>query len=242
VETLFVVVIHSDHESLKHLRSQTNLSRRRPKSVEVLETFPYIIKHKKGNDSVIVDALSRRYAMLSQLDCRIFGLETIKGQYALDDDFKEVILNCKEDRTWNKIVLNDGYLLRTNRLCIPVGLVRLLVLQEAHGGSLMGHFSAKKTEVVLSTNFFWPRMRRDVERFVTRCTTCQKAKSRLNPHGLYMPLPILSIPSADISVDFILGLPRTKRGWGDDSVFVVVDCFSKMTHFIPCHKTDDAVR
>ena len=54
-------------------------------------------------------------------------------------------------------------------------------------------------------------MRVDVERFVARCTTCQKAKSRLNPHGLYMPLPIPSIPWADISMDFVLGLPRTKR-------------------------------
>jgi hypothetical protein len=188
---------------------------------------------------VIADALSRRYAMLSQLDCRIFGLETIKGQYAFDDDFKEVALNCKEGHTWNKFVLNDGYLFRANRLCIPVGSVRLLLLQEAHGGGLMGHFGAKKTEVVLSTHFFWPRMRRDVERFVARCTTCQKAKSRLNPHGLYMPLPIPSVPWADISMDFVLGLPRTKRG--SDSVFVVVDRFSKMAHFIPCHKTDDAI-
>ena len=86
-------VIHSDHESLKHLSSQTNLNRRHAKWVEFLETFPYIIKHKKGNDNVIADAMSRRYAMLSQLDCRIFGLETIKGQYAFDDDFKEVALN-----------------------------------------------------------------------------------------------------------------------------------------------------
>ena len=55
-------------------------------------------------------------------------------------------------------------------------------------------------------------MRRDVERFIARCTTCQKAKSRLNPHGLYMPLPIPSVPSEDISMDFVLGLPRTKKG------------------------------
>ena len=188
---------------------------------------------------MIADALSRRYTLLSQLDCRIFGLETIKEQYALDPDFKDVLLNCKEGRTWNKFVINDGFVFRANRLCIPVGSVHLLLMQEAHGGGLMGHFGAKKMEDVLASHLFWPKMRRDVKRFVGHCTTCQKAKSRLNPHSLYMPLPVPSIPWADISMDFELGLPRTKRG--RDSIFVVVDRFSKMAHFIPCHKSDDAV-
>jgi hypothetical protein len=102
----------------------------------------------------------------------------------------------------------------------------------------MGHFGAKKMEDILAGHFFWPKMRRYVERFVARCTTCQKAKSRLHPHGLYMPLPVPNAPWEDISMDFVLGLPRTRKG--HDSVFVVVDRFSKMTHFIPCHKTDDA--
>ncbi|WVZ81234.1 LOW QUALITY PROTEIN: hypothetical protein U9M48_028633 [Paspalum notatum var. saurae] len=205
-------VIHSDHESLKHIRSQAKLNKRHAKWVEFIESFPYIIKHKKGKDNVIADALSRRYTLLSQLDHRIFGLETIKGLYAADFDFKEAFQNCREGRTWNKYVLNDGLLFRANKLCVPDSSVRLLFLQEAHGGGLMGHFGVKKTTEVLTAHFFWPKLKRGVERYVARCTTCNKAKSRLNPHGLYLPLPVASVPWADISMDFVLGLPRTKKG------------------------------
>ena len=51
---------------------------------------------RKGKHNVIVDALSRCYTILSQLDCRIFGLELTKGQYELYADFKDVFENCKE--------------------------------------------------------------------------------------------------------------------------------------------------
>jgi hypothetical protein len=91
---------------------------------------------------------------------------------------------------------------------------------------------------VLAAHFFWQKIRRDVERYVSQCTTYNKTKSQLNPHGLYMPLPILSVPWDDIFMDFILGLPRTKRR--RDSIFMVVDHFSKMAHFISCHKSDNA--
>ena len=117
----------------------------------------------------------------------------------------------------------DFYLELTK--CVPNCSVRLLLLQESHAGGLMGHFDWKKTYELLAYHFYWPRMRRDVERLVQLCVTCHKAKSKLNPHSLYTPLPIPKVPWEDISMDFVLGLPRTKRG--SDSIFVVVDRFSK---------------
>jgi hypothetical protein len=231
-------VIHSDHESLKHIRGQAKLNKHHAKWVEFIETFPYIIMHKKEKENVIAEVLSRRYTMLSQLDHKIFGLESIKELYATDIDFNDAYENCREGRMWNKYVLQDGLFYRANKLCVPTSSVHFLFLQKAHGAGLMGHFGVKNTEDALAAHFSWPKMRCNVERYVSRCTTCNKAKSQLNPHGLYMPLPVPSVHWEDISMDFILGLPRTKSG--SDSIFVVVNHFSKMAHFIPCHKSDNA--
>nr|KYP31568.1 Transposon Ty3-I Gag-Pol polyprotein [Cajanus cajan] len=102
----------------------------------------------------------------------------------------------------------------------------------------MGHFGIEKTLSLLREKFFWPHMKRDVQRFCSSCIGCLQAKSTTKPHELYTPLPISNAPWVDISMDFILGFPRTQRG--KDSIFVVVDRFSKMEHFIPCHQVDDA--
>jgi hypothetical protein len=56
-------------------------------------------------ESVIADALSRCYTMLSQLDHKIFGLESMKELYATDVDFKDAYENCRDERMWNKYVL-----------------------------------------------------------------------------------------------------------------------------------------
>lgn len=55
---------------------------------------------------------------------------------------------------------------------------------------------------------------------------------------MYELLPIPSEPWIDVLMDFIVGLPNTKRG--HNFMFVVINRFSKMAHFIPCKKTNDA--
>jgi hypothetical protein len=197
------------------------------------------IRHsiQASKENVVADALSRRYALLSTLDGKLLGFEHIKELYASDHEFCEEYRAC-EKIAFGKFFRLDGFLFRENKLCVPNCSMRELLVQESHGGVLMGHFGVAKTLAILQGHFYWLHMKRDVEWICCRCVTCRQVKSKVQPTGFYTPLPIPSEPWIDISMDFVLRLPRTKRG--RDYIFVVVDRFSKMAHFIPCHKTDDA--
>jgi hypothetical protein len=135
-------------------------------------------------------------------------------------------------------MIQEGLLFKGNQLCIPKCSMRDNLLNEKHSGGLVGHFSHDKTFTQLSSSYYWPGMRTEVIKFVNRCRICQHAKGKRQNIGLYQPLPILERPWDAISMDSVLGLPRMQRGF--DSIFVVVDRFSKMAHFMPCEKTSDA--
>lgn len=90
---------------------------------------------------------------------------------------------------------------------------------------------------MVKERYFWPSINKDFIKFVERCRVCQLAKGRSQNTCLYTPFHVPERPWEYISMDFVLGLPRTQKG--HDSVMVVVDIFSKMAHFIPCKKTID---
>ena len=66
-------VIHTDHESLKHLKGQHKLNMRHARWMEFVETFPYVIRYKQGKENIVADALSRRYVLISTLDAKLLG-------------------------------------------------------------------------------------------------------------------------------------------------------------------------
>ena len=96
-----------------------------------------------------------------------------------------------------------------------------------------------KTIALARDRFYWPSLKKDMARTISRCRTCQIAKGRKKNTGLYMPLHMPYKSWQDLSMDFVLGLPKTLRG--HDSIFFMVDHFSKMAHFIPCSKNMHAV-
>ena len=149
-------VIHTDHESLKYLNGQGKLNRRHAKWVEFIESFLYVIKYIQGKENIVVDALSRRYALVSTLNAKLLGFEYVKELYANDDDFANVYGAC-EKTAFGKFYRLDEYLFRDNRLYVPNSSMRELLVHEAHGGGLMCHFGVRKTLDVLHEHFFGQR-------------------------------------------------------------------------------------
>jgi hypothetical protein len=75
-------------------------------------------------------------------------------------------------------------------------------------------------------------MKRAIAEYVALCDNCQRVKEeRQRPAGLLQPLKIPQWKWEEISMNFIVGLPTTQSGY--DSIYVIVDRFSKVAHFIP---------
>ena len=89
-------VIHTDHESLKHLKGQHKLNKRHARWMEFVETFPYVIRYKQGKENIVADALSRRYVLISTMDAKLLGFEHIKELYPLDQDFSNEYACCEK--------------------------------------------------------------------------------------------------------------------------------------------------
>ena len=220
-------VLFSDHEALKFINHQHKLNRRHATWVEFLQAYNFTIKHKAGVHNVVADALSRRHALVTSIQVQVVGFDVLKQLYEEDADFGEIWKVCA-DKPFKGFVRMEGFLFKGNTLCIPSCSLRLSILDELHGGKLGGHFGEAKTLA----------LEKDIARFVKKCVVCMMAKTHGNNAGLYTPLPIPNMPWEEVSLDFFLGLPRTQRN--KDSILVVVDRFSKMAHFVPCNKSNDA--
>ena len=106
------------------------------------------------------------------------------------------------------------------------------VLEEAHRSKLTIHPGGDKMYKDMKRIFFWPGMKKDVAEFVSRCIICQQVKTESKkPGGLLHPLDVPLWKWESISMDFIDGLPRSRKG--NTSIWVIVDRLTKSAHFIP---------
>ncbi|KAL5572357.1 hypothetical protein UlMin_021954 [Ulmus minor] len=155
-----------------------------------LQKFSYVFHHKAGHDNHIADALSRRSSLLSLLKTKVIRFECLLEVYAGDPDFGHIWEKCVNHKIVPKFHTHRGYLFKGNQLCIPVHSLPNILIQEVHVGGLAAHVGKDKTLALLEGKFYWPRMRKDISKFVERCMVCQTSKGSHQNTGLYTPLPI----------------------------------------------------
>ncbi|GJS24939.1 putative reverse transcriptase domain-containing protein [Tanacetum coccineum] len=108
----------------------------------------------------------------------------------------------------------DGRLYFLNRIWIPlVGDVRMVILNEAHNSKYFVHPGVDKMYHDLRDMYWWPRMKRDIAIYVSKCLTCAKVKAEhQRPSGLLQQPEILEWKWDKITMDLITKLPRSRSG------------------------------
>ncbi|WJX94652.1 hypothetical protein P8452_76049 [Trifolium repens] len=177
------------------------------------------------------------------------------GMITISSGLLEDIANCQDDKfLMEKRALivrgtnrdfkvgSDNILRCQGRVCVPEAMdLRNIILGEAHKSKLSIHPGATKMYQDLRHDFWWPGMKKDVAEYVASCLTCQKAKiEHQKPAGMLQSLDIPEWKWDSISMDFITGLPKTRRK--HDSIWVIVDRLTKSAHFLPVRTTDTAAK
>lgn len=98
------------------------------------------------------------------------------------------------------------------QVVVPVKY-RPIVLQTSHD-EIAGHWGVKKTYDRILRYFFWPRLKKDVSRYIKTCHTCQltgKPNQTIKPAPLF-PIPTVSAPFEHLIIDCVGPLPKSKSG------------------------------
>jgi len=133
----------------------------------------------------------------------------------------------------------NGHLQYRGKLYVPdCAELKAQLLRNYHESPVAGHIGRNKTYELLSREYYWPRMYDYVARWLRNCHTCRRAvPSREAYQGVLKPLPVPDRAWRDVTVDFVVQLPKSNRY---DAVMTVTDRLTKMKHLIPCYTTCNA--
>ena len=132
-----------------------------------------------------------------------------------------------------KLEIQDGLQYRKNLLWILKGIVQP-ILESEHDTKIAGHMGQEKMIELIRRNFWWPKMNERIINYIRSCPECQQNKaSQHQPYGLSSLLELPYAPWQSIAIDFITELPPSE---GCDQLWVIIDRFTKMAHFVPLEK------
>jgi hypothetical protein len=238
--------VYTDHSALKWFLSLNNPTGRLARWGVRLSVFDFEIKHRRGVDNVIPDALSRAVP--------VSAISTSNAHKNSNDTwYKNIyngVLNSPQNYP-NFLIRNDSlYRLTKNRHdlsleflwkeVVPMEL-RDRVITENHSDPTAGHLGVFKTYRRLALRYYWPGMHSDVVKYVGSCTKCLEYKQQNHKTLGEMGRPKqCSRPFQMLSVDLVGPLPVSRAQ--NSYILVVTCCFSKFCLIFPIRRpTADTV-
>jgi hypothetical protein len=160
-------------------------------------------------------------------------MQEVLNSYVTDPAAQELLTKlaiCSPDE--HGFSMHQGVIKFKGKVWIAQNLaLQTRIIAALRSSPIGGHSGMKATYYRIKQLFYWKGLKSDVEQFVKQCQICQQAKhENSHPSGLLQPLPVPQGAWQDLTMDFIEGLPVSE---GYNSISVVVDRYTKYSHFIP---------
>ena len=211
--------IYSDHRNLLFEKKPEKMTQRLVRWSLFLSEFNFKILYRSGTSNGKPDILSRRpdYADTFTCDDSSFSVfkpenfcaiassisslnDFILSEYKNDSFYSEICdyLDNKSSTIPHPQIhnfsLSNSFLLFNSKIYIPINC-RSSVLKLCHDSPTAGHFGFKKTCNLITRDFWWPSIFKDVKNYIRSCEVCCHSKSfRHKPYGLLNPLEIADRP------------------------------------------------
>ena len=144
------------------------------------------------------------------------------------EEIKKARIKVVRGEEWQ---LKGDLVLKKGKVYVPKNKeLRAEIIQLHHDIPVAGHRGRQKTTELVTRNYWWPRVTRDVGRYVNDCNIYQRMKNRTKV--LVGKLKLSEVPEklqTHLIVDFITKLPLVA---GKNTILVVCDRLSKITHFV----------
>jgi hypothetical protein len=253
--------LYTDHKSLKYIFTQSELNMRQRRWLELIKDYDLEIHYHPGKANVVVDALSRKaschcltarasdttlcqemeklnlgmiqHGTLTSLKLESVLLQRIIDAQRTDKGMKHIQEKIEASKANCFRKYDQGIIWFNDRIVVPKNVeVRQQILDEAHLSRYSIHPGSTKMYQDLKQHYWWTKMKIEIARYVARCDTCRRVKAvHMKTAGPLQSLPIPTWKWEDISMDFIVGLPKTAKGF--DSIWVIIDQLTKIAHFLP---------
>nr|GEY76565.1 putative reverse transcriptase domain-containing protein [Tanacetum cinerariifolium] len=201
-------MVFTDHKSLQHILDQKelNMRQRRWKEQEPLRVRALVMTISLDLPKQILNA-----------QAEVRKLENIKNE-DVGGMLVENAKNIEAIREQKLEPRTDGTQCLNGRSWLPCyGNLWMVIMHESYKSKYSVYPGSDKMYQDMKKLYWWPNMKADIATYVSKCLTCAKVK-------------------ADITMDFVMKLPKSSQGY--NTIWVIVDRLTKSAIFTPIRETD----